>query len=89
MPGFSQAFSLGREQGRAPLRQRGTVPQGHSSFTFHWCWNSPQGSARKGSGYFGNRIHLVQLSLSAEPALELVPCFLRSLVRSLGPAQEQ
>lgn len=72
------------EQGRAPLRLREHHPAGPQfSFTFHWLWNSPQGSAGKGGGSLGID-SLSAIVLSAETALGLV--LLSSEVTDLFPA---
>lgn len=45
-----------KQGGRALLSLREHSPTGpHVSFTFHWLWNSPQGSAGKGGNSLGIR----------------------------------
>lgn len=60
----SKPLSQGRSRTEL-LWGRGAPPcKTPSFFTFHWLWNSPQGSAGKGGGSLGGRS-----TFSAEPAL--------------------
>lgn len=81
---FPKPLILSIEQGRAPLRLREHHPAGlQFSFTFHWLWNSPQGSAGKGGGSLGI-YSLSAIVFSAETALGLV--LFSSEVTDLVPA---
>lgn len=76
VPCFSQAPQPEQEVGQSSSEAEGALSR-RTPFFLHISLVLEQspGLSWDGGWFFGNRIHLVQFSLSAEPALGLVLCF--------------